>query len=93
MVMLFTHPDDPVAFDRRFVTEYLPAVRALPGLQGVEVLRVVDAPLGEAPYYLMAELHFVDGEALRTAATSQAGRAAREALRFAPGLATTMYTD
>jgi len=43
LVVLYTQPDDPDAFDRHYVGTHLPLVDKIPGLQRAEAARFVAA--------------------------------------------------
>jgi uncharacterized protein (TIGR02118 family) len=76
LVVLYTKPGDPDAFDQHYLGTHMPLVNALPGLQGAETGRI-DAALdgGEKLYYRIAELYFADQAALQAAFASGEGRA------------------
>lgn len=95
LIALYKKPPDPPSFDRHYQETHLPLVRRWPGLRKVELARVSGMPGGgEPPYYLIAEMHFDDQDALRAALRSPEGRAAGEDLQqFAPGLVTLLYAQ
>lgn len=94
LVALYRHPDDRADFDRRYFEEHLPLANRMPGLRRVEISRVVGAPAGDPPYYLMAELYFDDRAALDAAMVSEAGRAAaRNLMGFAGPLVQFMIAE
>ena len=43
LVVLYTHPDDPDAFDRHYLGTHMPLVAKVPGLQRTETARIVAA--------------------------------------------------
>jgi uncharacterized protein (TIGR02118 family) len=76
LVVLYTRPDDPDAFDRYYCDTHMPLVNALPGLLRAETGRFVTAlDAGGQTYYRHAELHFADQEALGAAFSSEEGKA------------------
>jgi|SRR5208282_5988582 len=76
LVVLYTHPDDPDAFDRYYFDTHVPLVNVIPGLQRAETGRLVAAlDGGEQTYYRVAELYFVDQAALEAAFGSDEGKA------------------
>lgn len=76
LVVLYTHPDDPSAFDQHYFGTHAPLVRAVPGLQRFESGRFVAALDGsEQTYYRIAELYFADQEALQAGLGSDEGKA------------------
>ena len=77
LVVLYTHADDPSAFDRHYFGTHVPLVNAVPGLQRFETGRLVAAlDGGEQTYYRVAELYFADQAALDAAFDSDQGKAA-----------------
>lgn len=76
LVVLYTHPDDPDAFDRHYFATHMPLVDRIPGLQRAETARfVAAADSGEQAYYRSAELYFADQGALEAAFGSEEGKA------------------
>lgn len=68
LVVLYTHPDDPDAFDRHYFATHMPLVDKIPGLQRTEVARFAGASdSGEQTYYRITELYFADQGALEAA--------------------------
>ncbi len=81
-------------FDRAYREEHLPDVQSTPGLQGLRAWRVRQALGGETDLYLMAEMDFVDREALDAGLSSEAMRSAGRSLRrIAPGLVTMLVVE
>jgi uncharacterized protein (TIGR02118 family) len=75
LVVLYTQPDDPDAFDQHYLGTHMPLVSKVPGLQRAESGRLVTALDGEHTYYRMAELYFADRAALDAALGSAEGSA------------------
>ena len=76
LVVLYTHPDDPDAFDRYYFDTHVPLVTVIPGMQRAETGRLVAAlDGGERTYYRVAELYFADQAALEAAFGSDQGKA------------------
>jgi uncharacterized protein (TIGR02118 family) len=76
-VVLYTHPDDPDAFDRYYLETHMPLVAKIPGLERAETGRFEAARDGsENTYYRMAELYFADQQTVETALASAEGQAA-----------------
>lgn len=74
LVVLYTQPEDPAAFDAEYLNVHLPLVRKLPGLQRAETGTVTAAlDGGELTYYRIAELYFADQDALNAAFGSPEG--------------------
>ena len=86
LVVLYTHPDDPDAFDRYYLQTHMPLVAKIPGLQRAETGRFVAAlDGGEQTYYRMAELYFADQQAADAAFATEEGQAtAADYQRIAP---------
>ena len=75
MVVLYTRPDDPDAFDRHYLGVHMPLVREMPGLERAESGRFfAAADGGEKTYYRMAELYFADRDALNAGLGSEQGK-------------------
>jgi uncharacterized protein (TIGR02118 family) len=71
IVVLYTQPDDPEAFDRDYFETHMPLVSALPGL-----LRSETGKFGtKQHYYRGTNLYFEDRAALNAALGSEAGSA------------------
>jgi len=77
LVVLYTQPADPAAFDEHYLTVHAPLVRKIPGLQRFETGRITAAlDGGEQTYYRTAELSFADQAAIEAALGSPEGAAA-----------------
>jgi uncharacterized protein (TIGR02118 family) len=76
LVVLYTQPSDPEAFDRHYLGTHMPLVRQIPGLDRAESGRVSAAlDGGEKTYYRFAELYFADQAALQASLGSAEGQA------------------
>jgi uncharacterized protein (TIGR02118 family) len=76
LVVLYTHPDDPDAFDHYYFDTHVPLVNVIPGLLRAETGRLVAAADGgEHTYYRVAELYFADQAALQAGFGSEEGKA------------------
>ena len=76
LVVLYTQPSDPDAFDRHYLGTHMPLVGAIPGLERAETGQITTAlDGGEQTYYRVAELYFADQAALQGAFASEEGRA------------------
>ena len=76
LVVLYTHPDDPAAFDEHYLGVHGPLVQALPGLQRFESGRCVSAlDGGEHSWYRIAELYFTGPAEMDAAFGSPEGQA------------------
>jgi uncharacterized protein (TIGR02118 family) len=76
LVVLYTQPSDPEAFDRHYLGTHMPLANAIPGLQRSETGQITGAiDGGEQTYYRIAELYFADDAALQAAFASDEGQA------------------
>ncbi len=76
LVVLYTQPDDPDAFDEHYLGVHAPLVENVPGLQRFEGARLVAAADGgEQTYFRIAELWFADQDALQAGLGSDEGKA------------------
>ncbi len=76
LVVLYTQPDDPAAFDEHYLAVHGPLVQQIPGLQRFETGKFVAAlDGGEQAYFRIAELVFADQAAMDAAFGSPEGAA------------------
>ena len=76
LVVLYTNPADPEAFDQHYIDTHMPLVHKIPGLQRAETGRFTAAiDGGDATYYRCAELYFPDAATLNAAFQSAEGQA------------------
>ena len=75
LIALYRKPDDVEAFMHHYEEVHSPLIRQVPGLEQLIVNRVTGAPVGEAPYFLIAEMLFADREAFDQAMRSPENRA------------------
>jgi uncharacterized protein (TIGR02118 family) len=76
LVVLYTQPADPAAFDEHYLATHMPLAAQLPGLQRAETARfAAAADSGEVSYYRSAELYFADADAVQAAFASDEGQA------------------
>jgi uncharacterized protein (TIGR02118 family) len=76
LVVLYTQPSDPEAFDRHYLSGHMPLVRQVPGLERAESGRVTTAlDGGEKTYYRIAELYFADQAAFQAGFATAEGQA------------------
>jgi uncharacterized protein (TIGR02118 family) len=77
LLVFYTQPDDPEAFDRHYREQHLPLARAIPGTQRVETgLIVAEADGGDPLWYRVTELVFADRAALDVGLASPEAQAA-----------------
>jgi uncharacterized protein (TIGR02118 family) len=76
LVVLYTQPDDPDAFDKHYLEVHMPLADALPGLERSETSRFMSAiDRGEKTYFRMTELYFADEAAMQAAFGTDEGKA------------------
>lgn len=76
LVVLYTQPDDPAAFDEHYLRVHVPLVAKIPGLQRTDTGKFTAAlDGGEQSYYRVAELYFADQDAMNAAFGSAEGAA------------------
>jgi uncharacterized protein (TIGR02118 family) len=76
LVVLYTQPDDPAAFDEHYIGVHMPLVDKIPGLERAETSKFGAAlDGGEQTYYRMAQLYFADQAAMDAAFGSPEGGA------------------
>ena len=95
LIALYRRPDDLDAFLEHYREVHTPLTKQLPGLERLVVDRVTaDAFGGEPEFVLIAEMHFADRDAFKTAMRSEENRRLGEDLQsFAKGVATVLVTD
>jgi uncharacterized protein (TIGR02118 family) len=76
LVVLYTQPEDPAAFDEHYLGVHMPLVQKIPGLERAET-STFSAALdgGEQTYYRMAELYFAGQDAMNAGFGSPEGAA------------------
>ena len=76
LVVLYTKPEDPDAFDSHYLGTHMPLASKIPGLQRAESGRFTAAlDSGGQTYYRAAGLYFADRESMMKALGSDAGKA------------------
>lgn len=84
LIALYRKPADTAEFDKHYFDVHTPLVKQYPGLRKLEITRVTGAPLGEAKFYLMAEMYFDNKDAMDAAMASKEGKAvAKDLMSFA----------
>ena len=91
LIALYKAPQDPDAFMAHYKDTHVPLVRKIPGLQKVELTKVVNTLMGEPGNFLLAEMYFADEASYKTAMKSPDNAAAgKDVGVFAAGLVTLM---
>jgi len=92
LIAFFTRPENVEEFDRHYDEVHAPLMRKVPGLQKMLVSRNLRAFTGDAPYYLIAEMHFADKDAFKAAMGSEENKAAgKDVMSFAGNLVTMVH--
>ncbi len=75
LVVMYPRPKDVEAFEKLYQKEHVPmAVEKLKGKTKFVATKVVGSPMGTAPFYRIAEVHFPSMEALQACAASEGGQ-------------------
>ncbi|MFI5252843.1 MAG: EthD family reductase [Bacteroidota bacterium] len=94
LIALYRKPDDIAAFDKHYNDVHIPLAKKMPGLRKLEITRITGAPLGEAKYYIMAEMYFDSIDAMNASNASPEGKATvRDLMSFAGNLVTLFYGE
>jgi uncharacterized protein (TIGR02118 family) len=76
LVVMYTQPEDPAAFDQHYFGTHMPLVQQMPGLDRTDTARVVTAlDGGEATFYRITNLYFADNDAMAASFGSAEGQA------------------
>jgi uncharacterized protein (TIGR02118 family) len=91
---LFRNPEDPEAFDSHFNDAFVPLLKQVPGLRGLQVTRITGAALGESKYHMVAQLTFDNRRAMDEALASKEGKSVvRDIMSFAADLITVFFGE
>lgn len=95
LIALYKKPDDVDAFLKHYYEVHMPLVAKTPGLLRTVINRVDGTPMGtEAPYFLIAEMHYPDRATFNAAMRSEENRAAgKDLMSFARGLVTLLVAE
>jgi uncharacterized protein (TIGR02118 family) len=95
LLAMYTKPANEAAFLAHYHETHLPLVMKVPGLEKAVVNRIEKNLMGgEAPYFLIAELHFPDQATFDAAMASPENRAAgKDVMSFAKGLVTMLVAS
>lgn len=81
LIALYRQPEDQQTFDTHYTEVHTPLAKKMPGLEKIEVTKMLGTPMGtEAEYYLMAEMYFASEDVLKSSMSSTDGRAAAKDL-------------
>jgi uncharacterized protein (TIGR02118 family) len=85
MLVIYTAPQDPAAFDKHYFEVHIPLAKKLPGIRKYEVSRGAVTTLVGGEAYMVAILTFDSLAAIKAAFASEAGAAcAADRRHFAP---------
>jgi uncharacterized protein (TIGR02118 family) len=77
LVVLYSKPSNPAAFDAHYASTHAPLAKKIPGLKRYEISTgPVATPAGDSPYHLVAILGFDSVAALQAGLESPEGQAA-----------------
>jgi uncharacterized protein (TIGR02118 family) len=94
LVVLYKKPQNVEEFEKKYREEHMPIVNRIPGLKSVEISKMVGAPMGESPYYMMAELYFDNMDALKAGMSSPEGKeSAKNIMSFAKDIISMMFAE
>ncbi|HZY40680.1 MAG TPA: EthD family reductase [Anaerolineae bacterium] len=94
LIALYKKPADVDAFEEHYANVHVRLVEKIPGLRKTEWARLLAAPDGAAPYYMMYEMYFDSMDAYQAAMRSEENKAAgQDLMSFAGGLVTLMLAE
>ena len=94
LIVLYSQPEDPAAFDAHYRDVHAPIVQRYPNLVSMRLTRADGIGGRPAAYYLMAEMSFASRADLDDALASDAGRESGRDLRnFAQAGVTLFVAD
>jgi len=94
LIAFFTKPENVEEFDKHYDEVHAPLMRKVPGLERMLVSRNLRAFTGEAPHYLIAEMHFADKDAFKAAMASEENKAAgKDVMGFAGKLVSMVHGE
>ena len=75
LIVMYPRPKDIKAFDEVYQARHVPlATEKLKGKTKLISTKVLGSPEGEAPFYVIAEVHFPSMQALQECAKSEGGK-------------------
>ena len=95
LIALYKQPKDKVAFDEHYFNVHGPITEKIPGLQRMEVTKIVGTPMGkESEFYILCEMYYENHEALQNGMRSAEGKASgKDLMGFAGDLVTLMIGE
>lgn len=95
LIALYKQPKDKEAFDEHYFNVHGTITEKIPGLQRMEVTKIVGTPMGkESDYYILCEMYYENHEALQNGMRSAEGKASgKDLMGFAGDLVTLMIGE
>ena len=95
LLVLYGHPQDPVAFDEYYREVHIPLAKRMKGLKKWTIGKVLGTPDGQpSPYYSLAELYMESRAEFETLLSSPEGQAAvADVPNYATGGVTFLFSD
>ena len=95
LIALYKQPKDKEAFDEHYFNVHGPITEKIPGLQRMEVTKILGTPMGkESDYYILCEMYYENHEALQNGMRSAEGKASgKDLMGFAGDLVTLMIGE
>jgi uncharacterized protein (TIGR02118 family) len=90
LIVLYSPPDEPAAFDAHYRDVHTPIVQRYPGLREMRLTRPSGVAGRDPAFYLVAEMTFDSRDELEAALASDAGRESGMDLRNFAGAGVTM---
>jgi uncharacterized protein (TIGR02118 family) len=85
MTVFYTPPDDPPAFEKKYIEEHIPMVRGYANIQKVSAYKVTRTIQGDFPYAYVFSGTWADKDAWKADMKSDAAaEATKHAQSFAP---------
>ena len=85
MTVFYRPPDDPEAFEKKYLEEHLPMVQGYDNIQKTSAYKVTRKVMGEFPYAYVFSGTWADKDAWKADMQSDKAKAASEqAMSFAP---------
>ncbi|HEX5039850.1 MAG TPA: EthD family reductase [Candidatus Limnocylindria bacterium] len=91
LIVLYSVPEDPDAFDAHYRDVHTPIVERYPNLRNVRLTKPVGVAGRPAPFHLMAEMFFDTAADLDEALMSEAGADSARDLRNFAGAGVSMF--
>ncbi|AMM91971.1 EthD family reductase [Peribacillus castrilensis] len=95
LIALYKQPENKEEFDEHYFNVHGPITEKIPGLQKMEVTKIVGTPMGkDSEYYILCEMYYEDHDALQQGMRSPEGKASgKDLMGFAGKLVTMMIGE